>query len=258
MPSSRRSSRPRERTRGISCIFGIVGGFFTTESPNKPLNRYDICLKQFCESYKSASSWKKKGSWHLANCIDTSWWGLCKEMSLSDERVALHFLGANHVYCRLWVCLLIDDALVEASATHSIAAASWIRLRYLVWKWPSLRALAVVPWLAVPPEMSRLRCLEFFLVRHFQMHDLIREDRKIWEKNRLISLLTFIEVLILKCNDFCPNPPRPQISYRNRVVNSLIQSFPNQGYFLLYFPARCTYETYFLRNSESKDTFLEG
>lgn len=171
---------------------------------------------------------------------------------------ALAFLGASHVYCRLWVCLLIDDALVEASATHSIAAASWVRLRYLVWKWPSLRALAVVFQLAVPPEMPRLRCLEFFLVSHFQMHDLIREDRKIWEKNRLISLLTFIEALILKCNDFCPNPPRPQISYRNRVVNSLIQSFPNQGYFLLYFPARCTYETYFLRNSESKDTFLEG
>ena len=45
-------------------------------------------------------------------------------MSLSDERVALDFLGANHAYCRLWVCLLIDDALVEASATHSIAVTN--------------------------------------------------------------------------------------------------------------------------------------
>lgn len=173
-------------------------------------------------------------------------------MSLSDERVALDFLDANHAYCRLWVCLLIDDALVEASATHSIEATSWVTLRYLVWKWPSLRGLAIVSPLAVPPEMLKLRCLEFFLVSRFQMHDLIREGRKIWEKSRLISLLTFIEALILKCNDFCPNPPKHQIRHRNRVVNSLIQSFPNQGYFLLYFPARCTYETYFLRNSESK------
>lgn len=72
-------------------------------------------------------------------------------------------------------------------------------------------------------------------------------------ESRLISLLTFIEALMLKCNDFFLTP-KPQICHRNRVVNSLIQSFPNQGYFLLYFPARCTYETYFLRNSESKKT----
>ena len=40
MPSSRASSRPREKTR-ISCIVCLVGGFFAAESPgNLAFNKY--------------------------------------------------------------------------------------------------------------------------------------------------------------------------------------------------------------------------
>ena len=37
LPSSRGSSRPRDRTH-ISCVSCIAGGFFTAESLGKPLN----------------------------------------------------------------------------------------------------------------------------------------------------------------------------------------------------------------------------
>ena len=36
MPSSRGSSKPRDQTHSISCVFCIAGGFFTVEPPRKP------------------------------------------------------------------------------------------------------------------------------------------------------------------------------------------------------------------------------
>ena len=43
MPSSRRSSPPRDWTHDVSCIYDIAGGFFITESPGKPIYVY-VCV----------------------------------------------------------------------------------------------------------------------------------------------------------------------------------------------------------------------
>ena len=51
-PSSRRSSHPGDQTCGISCLFWIAGGFFTTEPPRRPHINYTSNLKKKKEEKK--------------------------------------------------------------------------------------------------------------------------------------------------------------------------------------------------------------
>ena len=61
MPSSRRSSPPRDWTHDVSCIYDIAGGFFITESPGKPIYVYVcvcVCLPATCETRVRSLGWE--------------------------------------------------------------------------------------------------------------------------------------------------------------------------------------------------------
>ena len=85
MPSSRGSSRPRDRTH-ISCVSYTVGGFFTTRPPGK---QYNGGCQVLGEERESRCWWAQSCSWVRRKC----WW----QMVLTVAQLWMHVMTLPYI-----------------------------------------------------------------------------------------------------------------------------------------------------------------